>query len=68
MSAMITEHIQAISHFSPIAYLDGGSGSLIFQMLIAGSVTVGYAVKTQWQNLKATVSRLRHRGISASDR
>ncbi|MBI1334781.1 MAG: hypothetical protein GC165_18085 [Armatimonadetes bacterium] len=64
---MIFDHLNSYVHVAPIAYLDGGSGSLIFQMLIAASVTVGYAIKTQWQNLVAAVSRLRHRGSNPSD-
>lgn len=67
VSAMISEHLGIISHITPIAYLDGGSGSLIFQMLIAGAVTAGYAIKTQWHNLVSSVSRIRNKGSKPSD-
>lgn len=36
----------------PIAYIDGGTGSLIFQALIGGFLTVGYFATTQWGRLK----------------
>jgi len=68
MSPMIFEQLGNLNHVNAFAYLDGGSGSLIFQMLIAGGVTLGYAIKTQWHNLVASVSRLRHRGSNSADR
>ena len=58
---MNMEPLHQITHFTPVAYLDGGSGSLMVQMLIASSVTAAYAVKTQWSNLMAAISKLRHR-------
>lgn len=67
MSPMIFEQLGVVNHMAPLAYLDGGSGSLIFQMLIATSVTAIYAVKTRWQNLVAAFSKLRHRGSNPSD-
>lgn len=51
---------------SSLAYLDGGSGSLIFQMVIASSVTAIYAAKTQWSNLVAAVSKIRNRNTKPS--
>lgn len=38
-----------------LAYLDGGSGSMIFQIVIASVLSLGYIVKTQWANLRAIV-------------
>lgn len=35
-----------------LAYIDGGTGSLIFQALIGGFLTVGYFATTQWGRLK----------------
>ena len=55
------EHIHQMTTLSPIAYLDGGSGSLIFQMLIASSVTALYTAKTQWANIVAAVTKRRSR-------
>ena len=40
-----------------LAYLDGGTGSLILQATIAGALTAGYVVKTQWYALKARFTR-----------
>jgi len=42
---------------SSLAYLDGGSGSLLIQVLVGGVLTAGYVVKTQWNYLKAKISR-----------
>ncbi len=35
-----------------IAYLDPGTGAFIFQMLIAGIVGAGFAIKLFWHNIK----------------
>jgi hypothetical protein len=59
--------IHQITHFVPLAYLDGGSGSLMVQMLIATSVTAVYAAKTKWSNLVATVLKFRNRNNKSSD-
>jgi hypothetical protein len=60
------EPIHQVSTLIPLAYLDGGSGSLIFQMVIASSVTAIYAAKTQWANLVAAVSKRRNRNSKPS--
>ena len=60
------EPLHQLTHLSPLAYLDGGSGSLMVQMLIASSVTAAYAAKTQWANLVAAVSKFRHRNTKNS--
>ncbi len=43
--------------FHSIAYLDGGTGSLIIQAVIASVVTTGYVVKSRWHLLKETFRR-----------
>jgi hypothetical protein len=53
------ESLQQIANFSPIAYLDGGSGSLLFQMVIASSLTALYTVKMQWKTLVLAIRKLR---------
>ena len=48
-------------HFTlsaPLAYLDGGTGSMLIQAAFAGVLTAGYFVKTQWAMVKASFSRL----------
>jgi hypothetical protein len=35
------------------AYLDPGTGSFVFQMIIAGVVGGLYTIKTYWRNIKA---------------
>jgi len=34
------------------AYLDPGTGSFVFQMIIAGFVGALYTIKTYWRNIK----------------
>lgn len=38
-------------------YVDPGTGSFVFQALIAGAVGAIFAVKTFWGNIKATLVR-----------
>ena len=40
-----------------LAYLDGGTGSLLLQSALAGALTAGYVVKTQWHALRARFAR-----------
>ena len=61
---MISENLHILTNHAPLAYLDGGSGSLIFQMLVASSVTAIFAIKTRWQVLMASVAKLRNRNSS----
>ncbi len=42
---------------APLAYLDGGTGSMLIQAAFAGALTVGYFVKTKWSLMKALVTR-----------
>ena len=41
-----------------LAYLDPGTGSMILQLLIAGLVGAGFAVKMFWFNIKGFFTRL----------
>ena len=59
--------IHQITNFSPIAYLDGGSGSLMIQVLIASSVTAIYTVKTKWALLMASLSSFRNRNTNTKN-
>ena len=43
------------------AYLDGGSGSYIVQMAMAGVLAMAFSVKMAWQRLKSRFSS-NHRG------
>ena len=64
--AMNMEPIHQLTQLTPFAYLDGGSGSLMVQMLIASSVTAAYAAKTRWANLVAAIAKFRHRNTKTS--
>lgn len=46
------------------AYLDGGSGSYIVQMAMAGMLALAFSVKLAWQRIKSSISRFgsHHRG------
>lgn len=46
------------AHAAPLAYLDGGTGSMLLQAGLAGVLTAGYFLKSQWALVKASVSRL----------
>jgi hypothetical protein len=43
---------KATMHFSPLAYLDPGSGSFLIQILIAVLIGVGVAVRASWGKIK----------------
>lgn len=45
------------NHASPLAYLDGGTGSMLLQAALAGVLTAGYFVKSQWAMVKTVISR-----------
>ena len=39
-------------HFSPVPYLDPGSGSFIIQILIAVLLGLGVALRASWSKIK----------------
>lgn len=39
-------------HFSPMQYLDPGSGSIIIQLAIAAIVGIGVALRASWGSIK----------------
>lgn len=47
------------------AYIDGGTASMLFQMVIAGLVASSLFIKTWWANLKQFFARLT--GSAASE-
>lgn len=49
------------------AYIDMGTGSLIFQMLVAGIVGAGFTIKMYWHALKRKVNRLLGRPVEDDD-
>ena len=40
-------------HFSPLPYLDPGSASIFFQILIAAFLGAGVAIVSSWSKIKA---------------
>lgn len=40
-----------------LAYIDPGSGSYLFQLIIAGLLGAGFAIKTFWKNIKSFCHR-----------
>lgn len=38
-------------HFSPLPYLDPGSGSILIQMLIAAILGTGIFIRAQWARI-----------------
>lgn len=47
------------------AYLDPGTGSYIFQMLIAGFIATAFAVKMYWKKIKSFLNNTFSRGQKA---
>lgn len=45
------------AYTSAIAYLDGGTGSMLLQAALAGILTAGYFLKTQWTLVKSVFRR-----------
>ena len=39
-------------HFSPLPYLDPGSGSMIIQLVIAAILGLGVALRASWGSIK----------------
>ncbi len=39
-------------HFSPLPYLDPGSGSILIQIAIAAALGLGVAVRASWGSIK----------------
>lgn len=50
-------YLTLLTNHAPVAYLDGGTGSMIIQAAFAGVLTAGYFVKTKWALVKALVTR-----------
>jgi len=39
-------------HFTPLPYLDPGSGSFLIQLLIAALLGLGVAIRASWSKIK----------------
>lgn len=39
-------------HFTPLHYLDPGSGSILIQLLIAALLGIGVAMRASWGKIK----------------
>jgi hypothetical protein len=50
--------LHAVLHASSLnlAYLDGGTGSMMLQAAIAGMLSLAFVAKTRWNQLKLIVS------------
>lgn len=44
----------------PLAYLDGGTGSMLVQAAFAGVLSAAFMLKTQWQRVRAALGRRSH--------
>ncbi len=43
--------------FKPLAYLDPGTGSLLIQLLLAGLLGIGVAVRIFWDKIKGLFNK-----------
>ena len=53
----------SFSESAAFAYIDPGTGSYLFQMLMAGLLGSAFAIKMAWKNIKLYITQLfsRHR-------
>lgn len=58
MGVMTVISIFASHHL--VAYLDGGTGSMLVQAALAGILSVAFMVKTQWRRVRAVLARRGH--------
>jgi hypothetical protein len=56
---MLFSLVSAHTHL-PLAYLDGGTGSMLIQAALAGVLSVVFMAKTQWRRLRAAFSKRSH--------
>ena len=54
---LLTLLLQLIMSSSASAYIDPGTGSYLFQMLMAGLLSSMFAVKMFWRNIRVYFSR-----------
>jgi hypothetical protein len=60
----MTDLTLSVIHGSPVAYLDGGTGSMLLQAALAGVLTAAYFLKGQWALLKTRFQRVTNRQTS----
>ena len=48
----------ASGHF--LAYLDGGTGSMLVQAALAGVLSIAFMAKTQWRRVCAVIAKRAH--------
>ena len=51
-----------MSHLNLLAYLDGGTGSMLLQAAIAGILSVAFIAKTRWAQFRGFVAARLHKG------
>jgi hypothetical protein len=56
-----------MAHTNFLAYLDGGTGSMLMQAAIAGALSASFILKTQWQRLRAMFDRRRVGGTEQAE-
>ena len=44
-------------HFSPVLYLDPGSGSILIQLTVAALLGAGLFLRTQWTKIKQMLGK-----------
>ena len=50
--------IQIMTASTAYAYIDPGTGSYLFQMLMAGLLGSAFAIKMAWRNVKTYISQI----------
>ena len=54
----LTFLIQIMTVSTVFAYIDPGTGSYLFQMLVAGLLGSAFAIKMAWRNVKTYISQI----------
>jgi hypothetical protein len=54
-------------HTNFLAYLDGGTGSMLLQAAIAGALSISFIMKTKWKQLRSMIDRRRVGGAEHSE-
>ena len=54
--------LQLLGPGDALAYIDLGTGSYVFQVLIASVLGVAFAVRAYWERIRAFFSRRRREG------
>lgn len=65
--AVLEQSLSGAARFSPRAYLDPGSGSILLQLLVAGILGGLFAARAFWGKIRAKLTRKPRGGEEEED-